>query len=131
THFIYAGCFSAAINLLLLVPILYMLQVYDRVLASRSYSTLAALTVMRVFLLVAMGGFEWVRSYILVAASKKIELALRDRVFTATFKSSLTGGNKGGAQPISDLIGLRQFMTGNGVFAFFDAPWFPVYVGVM
>lgn len=131
SHFIYAGCFSAAINLLLLVPILYMLQVYDRVLSSGSYSTLGTLTFLMCFLLIAMGGFEWVRSYILVAASNKIELGLRDRVFNATFKLSLTGGNKHGAQPISDLIGLRQFMTGNGVFAFFDAPWFPVYVGVM
>jgi len=130
-HFIYAGCFSAAINLLHLVPILYMLQVYDRVLASGSYSTLGALTILMVFLLIAMGGFEWVRSYILVAASNKIELELRDRVFNATFKLSLTGGNKLGAQPVSDLMGLRQFMTGNGVFAFFDAPWFPIYVGVM
>jgi ATP-binding cassette subfamily C protein EexD len=131
THFLYAGFFSAAINLLHLVPILYMLQVYDRVLSSGSYSTLGTLTIMMAFLLVAMGGFEWVRSYILVSASNKIELALRDRVFNATFKLSLTGGNKQGAQPITDLIGLRQFMTGNGVFAFFDAPWFPVYVGVM
>jgi ATP-binding cassette subfamily C protein EexD len=131
SHFIYAGCFSAAINLLLLVPILYMLQVYDRVLSSGSYSTLGTLTFLMAFLLLAMGGFEWVRSYILVAASNKIELELRDRVFNATFKLSLSGINKSGAQPIADLIGLRQFMTGNGVFAFFDAPWFPVYVGVM
>ena len=131
THFFYAGFFSAAINLLHLVPILYMLQVYDRVLSSGSYSTLGTLTALMVLMLVAMGGFEWVRSYILVAASNKIELTLRDRVFNATFMLSLTGGNKQGAQPISDLIGLRQFMTGNGVFAFFDAPWFPVYVGVM
>jgi ATP-binding cassette subfamily C protein EexD len=130
-HFIYVGCFSAAINLLHLVPILYMLQVYDRVLSSGSYSTLGTLTFLMVFLLIAMGGFEWVRSYILVAASNKIELELRDRIFNATFKLSLTGGNKMGAQPINDLIGLRQFMTGNGVFAFFDAPWFPIYVGVM
>lgn len=130
-HFIYAGCFSAAINILLLVPIIYMLQVYDRVLASGSFSTLGWLSLLLVCLLMALGGFEWVRSYILVAASNKIEMVLRERVFNATFKISLFSSNRSGSQPINDLNGLRQFLTGNGVFAFFDAPWFPVYVWVM
>jgi ATP-binding cassette subfamily C protein EexD len=130
-HFIYAGCFSAAVNILVLVPILYMLQVYDRVMTSGSFSTLGTLTFLMMFLMIAMGGFEWVRSYILVAASNKIELVLRERVFKATFKLSLFGGNKSGAQPINDLIGLRQFLTGNGVFAFFDAPWLPFYLAIM
>lgn len=130
-HFIYAGCFSAAVNILVLVPILYMLQVYDRVMTSGSFSTLGTLTFLMMFLMIAMGGFEWVRSYILVAASNKIELVLRERVFKATFKLSLFGGNKSGAQPINDLIGLRQFLTGNGIFAFFDAPWLPFYLAIM
>lgn len=130
-HFIYAGCFSAAVNILLLAPIIYMLQVYDRVLSSGSFSTLGTLTLLLVFLLVALGGFEWVRSYILISASNKLEVVLRERVFNATFKLSLFGGGRSGAQPINDLAGLRQFLTGNGVFAFFDAPWFPVYVFVM
>lgn len=130
-HFIYAACFSAAVNILVLVPILYMLQVYDRVLSSGSYSTLGMLTLLMAFLLIALGGFEWVRSYILVAASNKLELLLRDRVFSATFRTTLLSGNKTGSQPINDLISLRQFLTGNGVFAFFDAPWFPIYVLIM
>jgi ATP-binding cassette subfamily C protein EexD len=130
-HFIYAGFFSAAVNILVLVPILYMLQVYDRVLSSGSYATLGMLTLLMVMLLLAMGGFEWVRSYILVAASNKIELVMRERVFNATFRMALLSGNRNGAQPINDLIGLRQFLTGNGIFAFFDAPWFPIYVLVM
>jgi len=130
-HFIYAGIFSAAVNILMLVPILYMLQVYDRVMSSGSHSTLLMLTLIMVFLLMALGAFEWVRSYILIAASNKLELGLRERVFSATFKMSLYGGNKVGSQPINDLIGLRQFLTGNGIFAFFDAPWFPLYVGIM
>lgn len=131
-HFMYAGLFSAAVNVLQLVPILYMMQVYDRVLGSGSYTTLAMLTLLMVCLLISMGGFEWVRSYILVAASNKIELVLRKRIFDATFKMALINpASRAGAQPISDLIGLRQFLTGNGVFAFFDAPWFPIYLGVM
>lgn len=131
-HFVYAGAFSAAINILQLAPIIYMMQVYDRVISSGSYSTLAALTFMIAFLLLANGAFEWVRSYLLVFASNRIEMSLRDRVFNASFKAALMNAQgKSNAQAISDLTGLRQFMTGNGVFAFFDIPWFPIYLAVM
>jgi ATP-binding cassette subfamily C protein EexD len=131
-YFIYAGLFSAAVNLLMLVPIIYMLQVYDRVVSSGSYSTLAMLTLLMVALTAALGGFEWVRSMILIAASNRIEKNLRRRVSDATFKRALlTGGSVSNSQPLSDLSSLRQFLTGNGLFAFFDAPWFPIYVFVM
>ena len=131
-YFIYAGLFSAAVNLLMLVPVIYMLQVYDRVVSSGSYSTLAMLTLLMVALTTALGGFEWVRSMILIAASNRIEKNLRRRVSDATFKRALlTGGSVSNSQPLSDLSSLRQFLTGNGLFAFFDAPWFPIYVFVM
>ncbi len=131
-YFMYAGLFSAAINFLMLTPIIYMLQVYDRVVASGSLSTLAMLSIMMVGLLLASGGFEWVRSVILIRASNQIEAKLRRRVSEATFKRSImTGGRNNSTQSISDLISLRQFLTGNGLFAFFDTPWFPIYVGVM
>jgi ATP-binding cassette subfamily C protein EexD len=131
-YFIYAGVFSAAINLLALVPIIYMLQVYDRVVSSGSLPTLAMLTLLMVALLAASGGFEWVRSMLLISASNRMETSLRQRVSEATFKHSLmNGGAGGGSQAYSDLTGLRQFLTGAGLFAFFDAPWFPIYVAVM
>jgi ATP-binding cassette, subfamily C, bacterial EexD len=131
-HFIYAGAFSAAVNILLLVPIIYMLQVYDRVMASGSYSTLIMLTVLMMALLMAMGGFEWVRSRILVAASNKLDAELRERIVNITFNLALLNpGSRSSAQPVNDLNGLRQFLTGNGIFAFFDAPWFPIYLAVM
>jgi ATP-binding cassette, subfamily C, bacterial EexD len=130
-HFFYAGAFSAAINLLHLAPIIYMMQVYDRVIGSGSLPTLTSLTLILVLLLLAMGSFEWVRTYILVSASNKLELTLRDRISDATFRMALMSSGKGSAQPISDLTGLRQFLTGNGIFAFFDAPWFPIYLAVM
>ncbi len=131
-YFIYAGFFSAAVNLLMLVPVIYMLQVYDRVVSSGSYSTLAMLTLLMVALTAALGGFEWVRSMILISASNRIEKNLRRRVSDATFKRALiTGGMVSNAQPLNDLSSLRQFLTGNGLFAFFDAPWFPIYVFVM
>lgn len=131
-YFIYAGIFSAAVNILMLTPVIYMLSVYDRVVASGSLSTLSMLTLLMVCLLLALGGFEWVRSMILISASNRLETSLRKRISDATFKRSLvTGGMVSNSQPISDLTGLRQFLTGNGLFAFFDAPWFPIYLGIM
>jgi ATP-binding cassette subfamily C protein EexD len=130
SYFLYAALFSAAVNILMLVPSIYMLQVYDRVVASGSMSTLLMLTLIMMFLLSSMGGLEWVRSRVLVRASARLEQLLKDRVFNATFKQSLYT-TSAGTQPLSDLTGLRQFMTGPGLFAFFDAPWVPVYIMVM
>lgn len=131
-YFIYGAAFSAAINLLMLVPIIYMLQVYDRVISSGSYSTLAMLTLIMMFLILALGAFEWVRSMILISASNRIEKKLRARTSTACFSLAVaTSGSVSNAQPLSDLSSLRQFMTGQGMFALFDAPWFPIYVFIM
>ncbi|RLA18646.1 MAG: type I secretion system permease/ATPase [Gammaproteobacteria bacterium] len=132
SYFATAGFFSFFINIIMLVPPLYMLQVYDRVVTSRSESTLVLLTLIVILLLMTMGLLEWVRSQILVRAGAKLDVLLNERLFNATFKNSLnSGGAQSSAQPISDLTGLRQFMTGNGLFAFFDAPWLPIYIAVM
>lgn len=132
TYFLYAALFSAAVNILLLTPVIYMLTVYDRVVASGSMSTLLMLTLLMIALLLSVGGFEWVRSSILIGASNRLEQTLRKRVSDATFKRALlTGGLVSDAQPLTDLTSLRQFLTGNGLFAFFDAPWFPIYIFVM
>ncbi len=131
-YFITAGIFSAAVNVLMLTPIIYMLTVYDSVVPSGSLSTLAMLTLLMVGLLLALGGFEWVRTLVLVSASNRLETNLRKRVSDATFKRALlTGGMVANAQSVSDLTLLRQFLTGQGLFAFFDAPWYPIYVAVM
>jgi ATP-binding cassette subfamily C protein EexD len=131
-HFILAGVFSAASNLLMLTPIIYMLQVYDRVISSGSYATLAMLTILMVALLSASGGFEWARSRMLIAASARLDQNLRPRATKISFRTALlTGGAVRNAGPVSDLQGLRQFLTGNGIFAFFDAPWCPLYIIIM
>jgi len=119
-YFVFAGVFSAAINLLMLTPIVYMLTVYDRVVSSGSLSTLSMLTILMVFLLMASGGLEWVRATTLISASNRLELLLRKRVSDATFRHTLlTGGASASSQPLNDLTALRQFLTGHGVFAFF------------
>tara|TARA_B100000795_G_scaffold186284_1_gene141556 strand:- start:5283 stop:7016 length:1734 start_codon:yes stop_codon:yes gene_type:complete len=130
TSFATAGFFSLFINFLMLVPAIYMLQLYDRVLTSSSESTLVMLTLIMVLLFLTMGALEWVRTMILIRTSTRLESLLNVRLFGVTFKSALAG-NGMGSQPLEDLTGLRQFLTGNGLFAFFDAPWLPIYLAVM
>lgn len=130
--FIVVGFFSMFINILMIVPAIYMLQVYDRVITSGSVTTLVMLTLIMAMLLIAMGGLEWVRSRILVRVSNKIDFLLNRQVFDNSFKIALySGGTQNSSQPMQDLTSLRQFMTGNGLFAFFDAPWIPIYLAVM
>ncbi|MCG7374896.1 type I secretion system permease/ATPase [Pseudomonas luteola] len=132
SSFLTVGFFSLFINLLLLVPPFYMLQVYDRVLSSSSITTLVMLTLIMIVMMVTYGALEWVRSRILIRVSTRLDMLLSQRLFNASFKQALyTNGNVASAQPLNDLTGLRQFMTGNGLFAFFDAPWLPIYVGIM
>ncbi len=130
--FFAVGFFSLFVNFLMLVPSFYMLQVYDRVIATSSHSTLVMLTLILVLLLVTMGILEWVRSRIMVRISTRLDLILGQRLYDASFKQALaTGGMQASAQPLNDMTALRQFITGNGLFAFFDAPWLPIYLAVM
>lgn len=132
SSFIYAGVFSFFINLLMLVPPFYMLQVYDRVVGSGNTLTLLMLTLIMVFLLATMGALEWVRSRILVRVSSRLDGLMSGKLFDISHKQSLySAGTISSAQPLQDLNGLRMFMTGNGFFAFFDAPWLPLYMAVM
>lgn len=116
----------------MLVPAIYMLQLYDRVITSGSESTLLMLTLIVVLLFITMGLLEWVRSQILVKVSARLETLLSERLYGVTFKQALySGGSKVSSQPLDDLTGLRQFLTGNGLVAFFDAPWLPIYIAVL
>ncbi len=125
------GVFSAFINLLMLVPSLYMLQVYDRVLASGNSTTLLMLPLMMLVAYLCMSALEMVRSFVLVRVGAQLDMKMNKRIYTAAFEQNLkkAGGNAG--QALQDLTNIRQFLTGNGVFAFFDAPWFPVYLIVI
>lgn len=124
------GAFSFVINLLMLMPSIYMLQVYDRVLASQNETTLLMLTLMTLGLFALMEALEYTRSAVLIRVGNQLDMRLNNRVFTAAFEKNLrrAGGNPG--QTIHDLTSVRQFLTGNGLFAFFDAPWTPIYLAV-
>ncbi|MGD0959651.1 MAG: type I secretion system permease/ATPase [Methylomonas sp.] len=126
--FLSVGLFSLFINLLLLIPSIYMLQVYDRVLASSSESTLLMLTLIVLFLLVVMGGLEWTRSQIMNVTGNKLDNILNGRIYNALFAQSLGSSKSATVQPLNDLQLIRQFLTGPGLFAFFDAPWLPIYI---
>ena len=129
--FVTVGCFSAISNLLALVPSLYMLQVYDRVLSSRSEITLAMLTLMMLGAYAVVSALELMRSFVLVRVGAQFDMKMNKRVYTAAFEQNLkkAGGNAG--QALNDLTNIRQFLTGNALFAFFDAPWFPFYLIVI
>ncbi|MDD1605828.1 MAG: type I secretion system permease/ATPase [Methylococcaceae bacterium] len=126
-----AAFFSFFINMLMLFPSIYMMQVYDRVLGSNSTSTLLMLTLLAVLLFSMLGALEWIRSQVLIRVSTRFDLLLNERLYRVLFRQALVSGGKSSAQPLSDLLALRQFLTGQGLFAFFDAPWLPIYVGLL
>ena len=130
-EFIIVGVFSMVANVLMLSPTLYMLQVYDRVLMSRSELTLLAMSLITLFFFGVMAFSEWMRSRVLVRSGVRLDEALGTRVFNASFESYLNQSSVGPARAFGDLIQIRQFLTGNGIFAFFDAPWAPIYIAVL
>jgi ATP-binding cassette subfamily C exporter for protease/lipase len=125
------GVFSAVINLLMLMPALYMLQLYDSVLTSRNEMTLLMLTLIMLGAYIFMGALEYVRSFVLIRVGAQFDMKLNRRVYTAAFEQSLRQASGNAGQALQDLTNLRQFLTGNALFAFFDAPWFPVYLLVI
>ncbi|MCW5256256.1 type I secretion system permease/ATPase [Verminephrobacter aporrectodeae] len=129
-EWVVVAIFSMVANVLMLVPTLYMLQVYDRVLVSLNELTLLAISLITLFLFAIMAFAEWARSRLLVRVGVRLDRLLRERVFSAGFARGAGGGANPG-QPFSDMTELRQFLTGPGIFAFFDLPWVPVYLGVL
>lgn len=129
--FVHIGVFSGVINILMLTPALYMLQVYDRVLASGNEMTLLMLTLILLGMYAFIGALEWVRSLVVLRLGTGFDRKLAPRIFDAAFSANLKTGQLNAAQPLDDLQQLRQFATGQSLFALFDAPWFPVYLLVM
>ena len=122
------GIFTAFINLLMLVPSIYMLQVYDRVLPSRNEITLLMLTLIMLGMFGMMSLLEYVRSMVVIRIGSQLDMRLNTRVYTAAYEANLKNGSSDAGQMLSDLTNLRQVLTGSALFAFFDAPWFPIYL---
>ena len=128
--FFYLAAFSCVINVLALTPSLYMLQVYDRVLASGNETTLLMLTLLVLGLFILSGLLEFARSSVLIRVGNQFDMMLNMRVFAAAFKRNLVGAGGSPSQAVNDLANMRQFLGGNALFAFFDAPWTPIYIAV-
>ncbi|WP_114283645.1 type I secretion system permease/ATPase [Candidatus Halocynthiibacter alkanivorans] len=122
--------FSFFINLLMFVGPLYMLQIYDRVLASRSGYTLVMITLISVGMLLAYGLLEFLRSRTLVRAGIQFDEVLTAPAFSRVIRMQVANPAANGRSTLSDIDKLRDFLTGQGIFAFFDAPWTPLFLGL-
>ena len=120
--------FSFFINMLLLVSPLYMLQIYDRVITSRNVTTLLSLTVLAAILIGVYAALETLRSRLLVRAGLLIDQKIAEPVFNAVHRGNLRQPGANHAQALRDVDTVREFLTGAGLIALCDAPWFPLFV---
>ncbi len=129
--FIGVGVMSCMINLLYLTGSIFMLEIYDRVLPSRSVPTLVGLVVLAGALYVAQGGLDLIRGRILGRIGTSLDEAINARVFETVVRLPLLVGNRNeGLQPLRDLDNVRSFLGSMGPGAFFDLPWLPLYLGI-
>ena len=127
--FVSCGLFSVAVNLLMLTGPLFMLQVYDRVLTSRSEATLVALIGIVAFLFLMMGVLDHARARVMARAGARFQERLDSRVLRAVLSRAVSPAER--ARPatgLRDLETIQRFASGSGPFAFFDAPWTPVFL---
>jgi PrtD family type I secretion system ABC transporter len=129
--FLAIALFSGMSNILMLTGALFMLEIYDRVMPSRSVPTLIALLGLAAGLYAAQGFIDAIRSRILVRVGHSLDEAMSLRVYDVIVRLPLKIGSKGdGAQPIRDLDSVRGFLSGIGPVALFDLPWMPVYLAI-
>ncbi len=127
---VFVAFFSFVINLLMLVGPMYMMQVYDRVLTSGSLPTLLFLTLAAAGLIFVGSLLEGARSRILVRLGGRFDELLSTRMFSRTVVGNVSADTKGKGT-LRDLDTFRTFLTGAGPFFFFDAPWTPLFLGVI
>lgn len=130
-YFVFAAIFSFSVNMLLLVPSLYMLQTYDRVLGSRSLETLYMLTLILAVALLVMGGLEMVRSRLLVKANNAMDAMLSPHLLHRMLANATAPEGNRYATGMQDINTIKTFLTGPSIFGLFDAPWMPVYLLIL
>jgi PrtD family type I secretion system ABC transporter len=129
--FIGVGVFSALINLLMLTGPLFMLQIYDRVLPSRSVPTLIGFAILAIVLYAFQALLEGIRGRVLVRIGSSLDESLSSRVYSVISQLPLKSrGHGDGLQPVRDLDTIRGFLSGSGPAALFDFPWIPFYLGI-
>ena len=127
-HFTTAIIFSALVNLLFIVPMLYMLQVYERVVPTRGHTTLYMLTLVLLLGLATMAALDTIRSRLLVKAGVRLDELLARTILQSTLGRAHHRGQRNALQAMREFDVLRQAMTGPAILAVLDAPWVPVYV---
>lgn len=131
TAFIGLGLMTAMINVLYLTGSFYMLEVYDRVIPSRSVPTLISLTALALAMYLFQGLLDLLRSRVLVRIGASLDATLSDRVYQTIVRMPLLVWTQGdGLQPLRDLDQVRSFLSSPGPTAFFDLPWIPLYVAI-
>lgn len=125
------GIFSFFVNMSILTVPFYMLQVFDRVLSSRSESTLLFLTLIVAFILLMCHILDIARSWVMVRVSNRVDDYLNPLVFNAVFERSVFIPGGGHAQALRDLDTIRNFLAGKGLLAFFDVPWVPLFLLIL
>ncbi len=129
--FLAIALFSGMSNVLMLTGALFMLEIYDRVLPSRSVPTLVALLFLAAGLYAAQGFIDAIRSRILLRVGQSLDESLSLRVYDTIVRLPLKIGNRGdGTQPVRDLDTVRGFLSSAGPLALFDLPWMPVYLAI-
>jgi ATP-binding cassette subfamily C protein len=127
-HFLYAMLFSALLNLLFIAPMLYMLQVYDRVIPTQGGTTLLFLTLVLLFALATLSLLDSIRSRLLVQASVRLDRVLSGAILDATLARPELGAQRIAKQAVREFDILRQTLTGPVMVGLFDAPWIPIYI---
>jgi PrtD family type I secretion system ABC transporter len=129
--FIGIGLMSGAVNILALTGSFFMLQVYDRVIPSRSMPTLVGLAILAGLLFIFQGVLELIRSRLLVRIGSGLDAKLSDKVYVALMRLPLRTKLAGdGLQSLRDLDQVRGFLSGAGPTALFDLPWMPLYIAI-
>ena len=126
--FYFAFFITAVADLLSIAPLLYMMNVFDRVISSRSGITLVSLTLLIVALYIFWSAIEWIRSRLMVRLSLRIDWDLSADIFDASFRRYVGRKNVNVHQLLGDLTTLRQFLTGQGVLTLMDAPFAVVFI---
>jgi ATP-binding cassette subfamily C protein PrsD len=129
--FLGMALFSALINILYLTGSFYMLQVYDRVIPSRSVPTLLALSFLAAVLFAGQAALDYFRGRILLYMARSLDERLSPRIFQLVMQLPMTGrGASLGQQPVRDLDQVRGFLAGGGPLGLFDLPWMPFYLAI-
>lgn len=130
-EFLLLMLFSFIVNLLMIVPSIYMLQIFDRIMISRNQVSLIAITIIVVFLFFMMALAEYLRSKLLVNVSNTLDKEINSSIFKISFQEYLREPKQNPLEPFSDFTNIRQFFTGAGLIVLFELPWIPVYIFVI